>query len=196
MRGSRRARRATARRARAKLPPRDGEASAVRPRMAGHLAAQFTSWCSRQLAEPGPGRRTWRAEGAPLTCIRAWPCRSCGTARSRSRWRSTRWCRTRRRLPHSSGLVMPSAPLRRRCQMMASSYPLLYGTAVHRGQVFEKGVELRGLEPLAFWMQTRVFACFYVAGRCLTVRLPAEIVADCRWASLRVWLRWLFVWLF
>src|ERR1700722_14953320 len=57
-------------------------------------------------------------------------------------------------------------------------------------------LELRGLEPLAFWMQTRLFACFYVAGRFLTVRLPAEIVADCRWASLGVWLRWLFVWLF
>jgi hypothetical protein len=41
-------------------------------------------------------------------------------------------------------------------------------------------VELRGLEPLAFWMQTRFFACFYVAGRGLTGRLPAEIVADCR----------------
>jgi hypothetical protein len=25
----------------------------------------------------------------PSTCIRAWPCRSCGTARSPSRWRST-----------------------------------------------------------------------------------------------------------
>ena len=45
-------------------------------------------------------------------------------------------------------------------------------------------------------MQTRLFACFYVAERCLTVRLPAEIVADCRWASLGVWLSWLFVWLF
>jgi hypothetical protein len=30
-------------------------------------------------------------------------------------------------------------------------------------------------------MQTRFFACFYVAGRGLTGRLPAEIVADCRW---------------
>jgi hypothetical protein len=30
---------------------------------------------------------------------------------------------------------------------MASSYPLLYGTAVHRGQVFEKGVELSRSSP-------------------------------------------------
>jgi hypothetical protein len=28
----------------------------------------------------------------------------------------------------------------------------------------------KGLEPLAFWMQTIFFACFYVAGRCLTVQ--------------------------
>ena len=42
----------------------------------------------------------------------------------------------------------------------------------------------------------QIFACFYVAGRGLTGRLPAEIVADCRWASPGVWLRWLFVWLF
>jgi hypothetical protein len=45
-------------------------------------------------------------------------------------------------------------------------------------------------------MQTIFFACFYVAGRGLTGRLPAEIVADCRRASPWVWLRWLFVWLF
>ena len=37
----------------------------------------------------------------------------------------------------------------------------------------------------------QIFACFYVAGRGLTGRLPAEIVADCQWASLGVWLRWL-----
>jgi hypothetical protein len=42
---------------------------------------------------------------------------------------------------------------------------------------------LRELEPLAFWMQTIFFACLYVAGRGLTGRSPAEIVADCRWAS-------------
>ena len=57
-------------------------------------------------------------------------------------------------------------------------------------------MELRGLEPLAFWMQTIFLAYFYVAGRGLAGRLPAEIVADCRWASPGVWLRWLFVWLF
>lgn len=61
---------------------------------------------------------------------------------------------------------------------------------------FASNLWSRGTRTQAFWMQTRLFACFYVAGRCLTVRLPAEIVADCRWASLGVWLRWLFVWLF
>ena len=45
-------------------------------------------------------------------------------------------------------------------------------------------------------MQTIFFAYLYVAGRGLAGRLPAEIVADCRWASAGVWLRWLFVWLF
>ena len=54
----------------------------------------------------------------------------------------------------------------------------------------------KGTRTLAFWMQTRFFACFYVAGSRLTGRLAAEIVADCRWASPGVWLRWLFVWLF
>ena len=69
--------------------------------------------------------------------------------------------------------------------------------AVLPGQVFEKRVELRGLEPLAFWMQTIFFAYFYVAQCRLTSRLPAEIVANGRWASpevgLEVGLRWLFV---
>ena len=31
---------------------------------------------------------------------------------------------------------------------------MLYFAAVYGGDVFEKCVELRGLEPLAFWMQT------------------------------------------
>ena len=57
-------------------------------------------------------------------------------------------------------------------------------------------MELRGLEPLAFWIQTIFFVYFYVAGRSLTGRLPAGIVVDCRWTSVGVWLRWLFVWLF
>jgi hypothetical protein len=39
--------------------------------------------------------------------------------------------------------------------MMPSSHTLLYTAAVYAGHVFEKCVELRGLEPLAFWMQTR-----------------------------------------
>ena len=42
-----------------------------------------------------------------------------------------------------------------RCQMMPTSHPLLYYAAVRGAHVFEKYVELRGLEPLAFWMQTR-----------------------------------------
>jgi hypothetical protein len=44
-----------------------------------------------------------------------------------------------------------------------SRCPLLYTAAVHGGNVFEKCVELRGLEPLAFWMQTIFLAYFYVA---------------------------------
>lgn len=92
----------------------------------------------------------------------------------------------------SDALGSPDA----RFLMTPSRYPLLYAAAVLRGDVFEKCVELRGLEPLAFWMQTKFLECFYVAGSRLTVRLPAEIVGDCRWASPGVWLRWLFVWLF
>ena len=78
---------------------------------------------------------------------------------------------------------MLSVHLTPRSQMMWSSQTLLYAAAVRGGQAFEKCVELRGLEPLAFWMQTIFFAYFYVAGRSLAGRLPAEIVADCRWAS-------------
>lgn len=102
----------------------------------------------------------------------------------------------RRHAPRSSGSATPWAPLTPRYRTMPTSRPLLYPAAVHGGHVFEKPVELRELEPLAFWMQTIFFVCFYVAGRGLTDRLPAEIVADCRWASPGVWLRWLFVWLF
>ena len=54
-----------------------------------------------------------------------------------------------KRLSDALGSPMP------RCQMKLSSRTLLYGAAVHGGHVFEKCVELRGLEPLAFWMQTR-----------------------------------------
>jgi hypothetical protein len=70
--------------------------------------------------------------------------------------------------------------------MMPTRSPLLYAAAVRGGHVFEKDVELRGLEPLAFWMQTIFFTYFYVALRRLTSHLAAEIVADCRWASLGV----------
>jgi hypothetical protein len=83
-----------------------------------------------------------------------------------------------------------------RYKMMQSRCPLLYVAAVRGGQVFEKCVKLRGLEPLAFWMQTIFFTYFYVAQRRLTRLLPAAIVAGCRWASPGVGLRWLFVWLF
>ena len=39
--------------------------------------------------------------------------------------------------------------------MMESRPLLLYAVAVNAGQEFEKPVELRGLEPLTFWLQTR-----------------------------------------
>jgi len=41
-----------------------------------------------------------------------------------------------------------------------------------------------------------IFSYFYVAQCRLTSRLPGEIVADRRWVSPGVGLRWLFVWLF
>jgi hypothetical protein len=91
---------------------------------------------------------------------------------------------------------MPRAMLAQSCPTMTSRPLLLYAAAVYAAQAFGNLVELRGLEPLTFWLQTRFFSCFYVAGRCLAVRLPAKIVIDCRWVSLGVWLRWLFVWLF
>ena len=52
--------------------------------------------------------------------------------------------------PQGVPLVMPSAPLMQRCQMMASSYPSLYGAALHGGQAFEgmrgaKGTRTPGL---------------------------------------------------
>ena len=87
-------------------------------------------------------------------------------------------------------LSLPTSPV------MTSRPLLLYATGVNAGHFFEKTVELRGLEPLTFWLQTIFLAYFYVA-RCRQTRpLPAKIVADCRWTSPRVWLRWLFVWLF
>ncbi len=49
--------------------------------------------------------------------------------------------------------------------------------------LFEVAVELRGLEPLAFWMQTKFFAYFYVARNRPKSDLPAGIFADCRSAS-------------
>ena len=38
---------------------------------------------------------------------------------------------------------------------MTSRPLLLYAAAVHAAQVFGNLVELRGLEPLTFWLQTR-----------------------------------------
>ena len=38
---------------------------------------------------------------------------------------------------------------------MASRPLLLYVAAVHAAQAFGNPVELRGLEPLTFWLQTR-----------------------------------------
>jgi len=43
---------------------------------------------------------------------------------------------------------------------------------------------------------TPYFAYSYVARCRLTSHLPAEIVSACRWASIGVCLRWLFVWFF
>src|SRR5215469_4360047 len=74
--------------------------------------------------------------------------------------------------------------------------------AVDQAEVDEVAADMaltcgvKGLEPLAFWMQTIFFAYFYVAQCRLTSRLPGEIVADRRWVSPGVGLRWLFVWLF
>ena len=46
------------------------------------------------------------------TCILVWPCKSCGTARSLSRWRSTRWCATLAALKRlSDALGSPDAVL-------------------------------------------------------------------------------------
>ena len=57
-------------------------------------------------------------------------------------------------------------------------------------------MRLRGLEPLAFWMQTIFLASAGIAQRRLARLLPAAIVAGCRWASLGVCPCWLFFWLF
>jgi hypothetical protein len=48
---------------------------------------------------------------------------------------------------------------------MTSRPLLLYAAAVHAVQAFGNPVELRGLEPLTFWLQTMFLAYFYVA-RC------------------------------
>ena len=88
------------------------------------------------------------------------------------------------------------ATWRQTCLAMESRPLLLYAAALYVGHAFGNRVELRGLEPLTFWLQTIFLAYFYVA-RCRLARLlPGKIVADCRWTSPRVWHRWLFVWLF
>jgi hypothetical protein len=76
---------------------------------------------------------------------------------------------------------------------MPTNRPLLYDAAVFGERVFEKGVELGGLEPLAFWMQTSFFACFCVAGRVPTggylQRLPptaASALGEATWGLQRL----------
>ena len=63
---------------------------------------------------------------------------------------------------------------------MASRPLLLYVAAVHAAQAFGNPVELRGLEPLTFWLQTIFFAYFCIAQRRPTSYLPAATVADRR----------------
>jgi hypothetical protein len=41
------------------------------------------------------------------------------------------------------------------CPTMTNRLLLLYAAAVRAAQTFGNPVELRGLEPLAFWLQTR-----------------------------------------
>ena len=57
-------------RARAKLPPRNGESpSDSGPPPSGHPGrSNHSLGCLRLPAERGSGRQAWRAEGAPLTC--------------------------------------------------------------------------------------------------------------------------------
>ena len=47
------------------------------------------------------------------------------------------------------------ATWRQTCPVMESRPLLLYAAAVYAAQVFGNRVELRGLEPLTFWLQTR-----------------------------------------
>jgi len=63
----------------------------------------------------------------------------------------------------SGGSAMPWAMLVLTFPTMTSRPLLLYAAAVHAAQVFGNRVELRGLEPLTFWLQTIFLAHFYVA---------------------------------
>ena len=66
------------------------------------------------------------------------------------------------------------------CPVMASRPLLLYAAAVYAAQAFGNRVELRGLEPLTFWLQTIFLAYFCIAQRRLKSYLPAATVADGR----------------
>jgi hypothetical protein len=55
----------------------------------------------------------------------------------------------------SGGSAMPWAMPVPNCPTMTSRPPLLYAAAVNVVQMFGNPVELRGLEPLTFWLQTR-----------------------------------------
>jgi hypothetical protein len=69
---------------------------------------------------------------------------------------------------------------------MTSRPLLLYAAAVHAAQAFGNRVELRGLEPLTFWLQTIFFAYLCTAQRRSTSYLPAATVADRRQTSREV----------
>jgi hypothetical protein len=72
------------------------------------------------------------------------------------------------------------ATWRQTCLAMESRPLLLYAAAVYAAQAFGNRMELRGLEPLTFWLQTIFLAHFCIAQRRPTSYLPAATVADRR----------------
>ena len=92
------------------------------------------------------------------TFTRAWRCASCDTPRASAITieiytqvpdKATQVAL--KRLSDAVGAAVPALT----CPAMTSRPPLLYAAAVHVAHTFGSPVELRGLEPLAFWMQTR-----------------------------------------
>jgi hypothetical protein len=144
------------------------------------VPGQMTGWCS----QPEPGGQSSRGRSIAASMLAAlrpvfaasefttpavpaglsWPrsmstrvsrCASCGIPRSQSRWRSTPRYLTRPLRMRSGGSAMPWVNPLPSCPTMMSRPLLLYAAAVCAAQVFGNPVELRGLEPLAFWLQTR-----------------------------------------